>query len=484
MAAIIDRYIKYRGSQRFDLQMKKLGSRCFSHFVGRPEGRPCYALWTSASSAIILFFAIAGWTAQAHANPTIQHWETKNGARVFFVPAPQLPIVDIRVIFDAGSARDHGKPGLAAFTNGMLEEGAGSGEQALDADAIAERFDSTGAIFSLDSLRDMATLNLRSLTKPALLKPSLETMALIINEPSFPNDALERVRKQILIGLRYEEQSPGDIASKAYYAALFGDHPYASPSNGTKESVAALKREELLAFYKRYYVGRNAIVAIVGDLDRSHAEKLAEQLVGKLPTGAPAPTLPEVEPMRKATRIHKPHPSTQTHVLIGQPGMRRGDPDYFQLYVGNHVLGGSGLVSRISNEVREERGLAYSAYSYFVPMRAEGPFTMGLQTRNEQTDEAMEILRQTLKRFVNEGPTNKELEAAKKNITGGFPLNIDSNKDIIGYIGMIGFYRLPLDYLDRFNERVEAVTVEQVKDAFQRRLHPDRMVTVTVGGSD
>jgi zinc protease len=162
--------------------------------------------------------------------------------------------------------------------------------------------------------------------------------------------------------------------------------------------------------------------------------------------------------------------------------MRRGDPDYLPLYVGNHILGGSGLVSRISDEVREKRGLSYSAYSYFVPMRVAGPFTLGLQTRNENRAEALAVLRQTLARYVGEGPTDEELLAAKKNITGGFPLNIDSNSDILGYIAMIGFYGLPLDYLDTFNQRVEAVTAAQIRDAFARRVHPERMVTVTVGG--
>lgn len=441
------------------------------------------SLHSSAYSAFLLLSVSLIWSSVVLATPDIQHWETGNGARVYYVHAPQLPMMDIRVIFDAGSARDENKPGLAAFTNGMLEEGAGKGKRALDADTIADRFDSVGATFSLDSARDMATLSLRSLTKFTLFSQALETMALVINQPSFPSDSLERVRKQMLIGLRYEEQSPGTIASKAFYSALYGDHPYAIPSSGTTESVSALTRRELSAFYRRYYVGRNAMVAIVGDLDRAAASKVAEQLVGRLPEGERAEALPPVADLPAATTINKRHPSKQTTVLIGQPGSRRGDPDYFPLYVGNHVLGGNGLVSRISEEVREKRGLAYSAYSYFNPMRAEGPFTMGLKTRNDQSEEAMAVMRKTLQRFIDEGPSEEELEASRSNITGGFPLKIDSNKDIVSYIGMIGFYQLPLDYLDRFTERVNAVTVEQIRDAFRRRIHSDRMVTITVGGN-
>jgi zinc protease len=169
---------------------------------------------------------------------------------------------------------------------------------------------------------------------------------------------------------------------------------------------------------------------------------------------------------------------------MGGPGMSRRDPDYFSLYVGNHILGGGGLVSRLNEEIREKRGLSYSVYSYFSPMRRKGPYVLGLQTRNDQVGQALEIARETVKRFIKEGPTAEELEAAKKNITGGFPLRIDSNAEIVEYIAMIGFYGLPLDYLDTFSANVEAVTREQIRDAFRRRVVPDRMVTVVVGGNE
>jgi zinc protease len=230
-------------------------------------------------------------------------------------------------------------------------------------------------------------------------------------------------------------------------------------------------------------VGRNAVVAIVGDVDKAKAKSLAEKVVGKLPAGKAAPALPSVTALEEGSEEAIEHPSTQTHILLGQPGMRRGDPDYLPLYLGNHILGGSGLVSRISEEIREKRGLSYSAYSYFSPMAAEGPYLLSLQTRNESSEEALAVLRATLARFISEGPSNKELVAAKKNITGGFALNIDSNKDILSYISMIGFYGLPLDYLDTFIDKVNAVTVKQIRDAFTRRIHPDRMALITVGAN-
>ena len=413
----------------------------------------------------------------AVANPEIAQWQTANGARVYFVAAPELPMVDIQVTFNAGSARDGDKPGLAMLTNGMLEEGAGK----LNANAIAERFDSLGAATAFGSHRDMATASLRSLTDEKLLQPAVETFATLLSKPSFPNGALERVRKQMVVGLRHESQSPGSLGNNAFFDALYGAHPYASPSSGTLESVKKLQRRDVIAFHRRYYVANNAVVAIVGALTRAEAERLAEQVVGDLPAGQSAAPLPSVAPLQQPFTQHITHPSSQTHILLGQPGMRRGDADYLALYVGNHILGGSGLTSRISEEIREKRGLSYSAYSYFSPMAADGPYLLSLQTKTESRDEALQVLRATLQRFIDEGPSEAELIASKKNITGGFALNIDSNKDILGYIAMIGFYNLPLDYLDTFIERVNAVTVAQIHDAFKRRIHPERMVLVTVG---
>ncbi len=408
----------------------------------------------------------------------IQTWKTDNGAKVLYVHAPQLPMVDVRIVFDAGSARDGKQPGLARLTNTMLSKGAGD----WDTDALAERFDNIGAAFSTSAMRDNANLSLRSLNDKELLDTAIITMQTVLTQPRFDEKELARMRKQTLIALKAQLQSPAAIADKAFYQALYGNHPYASPSLGTEASIKTLTKKDLQDFYQRYYVASNALVAIVGDVDLNKAKQLANKLLGKLPKGQPAPALPPVLPLEKAQLIKKSHPSTQTHVLVGQPGLRRGDPDYFTLYVGNHILGGSGFGSRIMEEIREKRGLAYSSYSYFIPMRLPGPFQMGLQTSNGQRDEALALLNKILQDFIEEGPTDEEMQHAIKNITGGFPLRIDSNRDIIGYIVMIGFYNLPLDYLEKFNANIEAVTAAKIQDAFRRRIHPDRLVTVLVGG--
>lgn len=417
-------------------------------------------------------------SAPVGAVPPIQHWQTGNGARVYFVPTPQLPIVDVRVVLDAAASRDGDKPGLAVLTNGLLAEGAGD----LSADTIAERLDAVGADLSNDALRDMAIVSLRSLSEPAMLRPALETLALVLGRPTFPQDAFERERARMLVALEQQKQSPDDIAEKAFYAALYDTHPYASPVLGTEAAVKALTADDVRAFYRRLYVGRNAVVALVGDLTREQAQAVAEQVVGGLPAGEPPPPLPEPQPVAESERVTLHHPSTQTHLLVGQLGMVRDDPDYFPLYVGNHVLGGSGLVSLIADEVREKRGLAYSSSSHFSPMRSKGPFVMGLQTRNETADEALAVLNDTLARFVHEGPLPEQLQRAKRNITGGFALEVDSNSEMVGYLAMIGFYAMPLDFLETFIPKVEAVTAEQVREVFARRIQPERQVVVMVGG--
>lgn len=413
----------------------------------------------------------------AQATPKIQHWVTSNGARVYFVPAPELPMIDLQVVFDAGAAKDGDMPGLALLTNGMLAEGAAK----LNSDQIAEKFASLGARFGNSAHRDMAEVSVRSLTDKAKLDAALDLFAKILSHPDFPAKVLERERKRLLISLEQRKQSPDQLGDLAFYKALYPDHPYATDPSGEVDSVKAIQVRDLISFYDQYYVAKNAIVAIVGAVDRAAAEKIAEQVVGKLKPGEAAALVPKVADISKAKTEHIDYPSAQTHVIVGQPGMKRGDKDYFSLYVGNHILGGSGLVSRLAEEVREKRGLSYSTYSYLYPMRSRGPYIFGLQTRNESAEEALKVLRQEIEKFVETGPSKEELIAAKKNITGGFPLRIASNKNIIAYIAMIGFYNLPLDYLDKFTSNVEAVTVASIKDAFKRRVNPEKMVTILVG---
>ncbi len=426
----------------------------------------------------ILLAAVSLFMSAAQAAPEIQHWQSARGAQVYYVHAPGLPIVDLQITFNAGSARDGQQSGLSSITNHMLDLGAGS----LDATKIAQRFEGVGAEFSRGSDRDMAWLKLRSLSQGKWLDPALDTMALILSGPTFDKQVFERERKRYLSSLKREKQNPESVASRIFYKAVYGNHPYANMPNGTEDTLKAMSVADLKRFFASYYVASNASVAIVGDIDRKAAEALVERLLKKVAVGAPAKPLPMVAELQKAKLIRIAHPSTQTHILMGHPGNYRGDPDYFAMYVGNHALGGSGLVSRLSDEVREKRGLSYSVYSYFSPLARKGIFQVSMQTRNDQAEQGLKVLRKTISEYVDKGMSEKELQASRKNITGGFPLRIDSNKKILGYLAMLSFYKLPLTYLDDFNKNIEAVSLQQIQDTLRRRLHTDRMVTVIVGG--
>jgi len=415
----------------------------------------------------------------AQAAAKIEHWQTQQGSRVYYVHTEGLPMVDIQVAFDAGSARDGYQFGLSVLTSGMLDTGAGQ----WNADDIAQRFESVGAQFGSSISNDMASVSLRSLTDKPLFDKALETMQVILTSPSFNEADFQREKNRTLAGLKQQEESPAELASIAYYKALYGDHPYGHPSPGTIITVSGFNVEDLRGFYQKYYVAANAMVVIVGDLSRQQAEQTAEMLISGLPTGQKPEPLPEVVMPVNAGKQHIEFPSTQTHVLVGMPGTYRKDPDYFALYVGNHILGGGGLVSKLFEEVREKRGLAYSASSSFAPMFRKGPFTVSLQTRNDQTGQALDVLNKTLADFIAQGPTEAELIAVKKNITGGFAMRFDTNKELASYVSMIGFYDMPLDYLDTFQQNVEKVTAASIKDAFKRRVDPQLMQTITLGGS-
>jgi len=292
---------------------------------------------------------------------------------------------------------------------------------------------------------------------------------------------LQRERERVIQGLREAAVKPDAIAQRTFSELIYPRHPYGR--DPLPETITAITRDDLVDFHRRYFGASRAVVSIVGAIDRARAEAIAEQLTRDLPQGVTPATMPPVEaPQAVERRI--PHPATQSHIVIGAPAMARSDPDFFPLFVGNYVLGGGGFVSRLTAEVREKRGLSYSVFSYFSPMMQPGPFAIGLQTRKSQTDEALAVVRQTLAGFVREGPTEAELVAAKQNLVGGFALRIDSNRKILDNIANIGWYQLPLDYLERWTDQVEKVTTAQVREAFGRKVFPQRLVTVIVGAGE
>lgn len=408
----------------------------------------------------------------------IQTWQTAEGAKVLFVRAPELPMFDLRLTFAAGSAQDEDTPGLALLTNAMLNEGI----EGKDVSAIAREFEGLGADFGNGAYRDMAVASLRSLSAADKRDAALALFSQVVGKPTFPEDSLQRIKNQLLAGFEFQKQNPGKLASLELFARLYGEHPYGHPSDGTAESIAPISAEQLRAFHQRAYAAGNLVIALVGDLSREQAEAAAAQVSAALPRGpALAPTAEPAPP--EAGKSHIEFPSNQTHLMLAQLGIRRGDPDYAALYLGNQILGGGGFGTRLMEEVREKRGLTYGIYSGFSPMRASGPFMISMQTRAELADGALELVQQLVRDYLAEGPSEAELERAKREIAGSFPLSTASNADIVGQLGSIGFYDLPLTYLEDFMEQVQALTVEQVSTAMRKHLSADGFVIVTAGPS-
>ncbi len=426
-------------------------------------------LWISTILAV---------SAPAGAGIKIDHWIAQSGARVNFVESHALPIVDVAVEFAAGSAYDsREQAGLARLTLAMLKAGSSRYTEIEASRRIAD----AGAQLQENFDLDRAGFALRSLSSEAERKSATQTLADMLQSPLFPAEAFEREKARAIANAREAETLPDRVAERRLYALMYPAHPYGFSE--TPDTLASIRREDVERQYRNYYGSARAVVTIVGDLDRDAAKALAEELTSRLSKGtesalAPVATLPAGATLRVA------HPSTQSHVLLGVAALTRADPDYFPLFVGNYSLGGGGFMSRLLREVREKRGYAYSAYSYFRPYEREGPFLVGLETRRDQAREALALARSVVGEFVKHGPTEAELNAAKKSLVGGFPLRIDTNRKMLDQIAVIGFYRLPLDWLDEFPARVQGVTLAQVKSAFARRIDPEKLSIVVVGAPD
>ena len=412
--------------------------------------------------------------ALALAGVRIEHWTAPSGAKVYFVETRVLPILDVQIDFAAGTAFvAAGKSGLAGLTQGLLEAGAAG----LDEEHIAGRLADIAAHLGGGVDNDRASVSVRTLSSKSEKEAALDLMRTVLSAPTFPQSVLERERGRTIASIREAETRPDAVAGKRFAAAIYPDHPYGvSP---TVDSVAAITRDDLVAFHRQHYGARGAVVSIIGDVSRAEAEAIAQRLTEALPAGGGDLVPPAVKkPLRGTIKIA--HPAAQSHIHIGLPAIRRSDPDYFPLLVGNYTLGGGGFVSRLMKEVREKRGYAYSVYSYFGPRKLEGPFEIGLQTKREQVPDALKVVDEVLTEYMAKGPTPKELAAAKKNMVDGLALRMDSNAKLLGYLSAIGFYGLPLTYLDDFPGKVNAVTVGQVKAAFARHVKAENLVTVIV----
>jgi zinc protease len=438
-----------------------------------------------AGGAVIASTALLA-ALSAQAAIPIQHWTLANGAKVYLAATDALPIVDVQIDVDAGSRRDPAaQAGLASASAGMVEKGVRASDvgPALDENALGEAWADLGASFNAGAGAERTSFSLRSLSDPALLDRAVALAAREIGEPSFPADVWQREREQINAALKEADTKPGTVSARAFSQAVYGTHPYGQET--TEETLAKIDVETMRTRYAQLILPCRAKVSIVGAVTRVQADAIATRLLSRLPAQdgrcEPLPAVPAIAALTAPKEERIPFTSAQAHVVIGQPGYLRTDPDHFALTLGNYILGGGGFVSRLMNEVREKRGLVYGIYSGFSPGLHAGAFRVGFQTRPDQADAAVQVSREVLAKFVAEGPTEAELKAAKDNLIGGFPLLLDSNRKLLGNVSNIAWNDLPLDYLDTWTARMNAVTVADIKAAFARKLQPERMVTVVVG---
>ena len=407
----------------------------------------------------------------------ILKWKTKNNVEVYFVKRPEIPMVDVAVVFAAGSSYDGVNAGLASFTSMMLNEGT----KTKSATEIAKAFDAVGAKFAASANRDMTVIGVRAVVHTDYLDPAMSTFLDVLTHPSFPLKSFSRVKQQILDGIKQNLQDPNQVASNAFFKSLYGTQPYGHPVSGSLDSVNKITRDEISQFYKKYYVAQNAKIVLVGDLSQKQAHYMAEAITTRLASGSKAPEIKMTSQVNSDKRVFVPMPITQNTIIIGENGITRQNKDYYNLLVANHVLGGLPMTSLLFDQVRNRHGLVYGIYSGFQPLSAKGPFIIWLQTRSAKTTQAVDLVNKILKTYLHNGPNADQLRAAKLNIEGGFPLKISTNSGIIANVINIAFYHLPLDFLNTYSDHIKKVTIESAKSAFANHIEFNKLNTIIVG---
>jgi zinc protease len=421
----------------------------------------CFVTGFSSSSTVLNF----------------KHWQTKNGMRVYFTPAPSLSMLSMNLVFNAGSSRDGTVFGLANFVSSLIGEGA----QGMSANEIADDFSAVGAQFGTSSSRDTSTLSLTTLTQKKYFTKAMSTFIHVVSKPNFNSNAMSLIKNQIKTSLQLQAQSPTATAQKALFKTLYATTPYAHSVLGTRLTVSAFTQAQALGFYHKYYVAKNAVLVMVGNLTLKQAHALSSKVSQSFSEGLSAAPISGAPVVKKSKTIHISFPAKQTTVLIASPGIAYHDPSFFPLFVGNYVLGGSSLSSILNDQMREKRGLVYGVNSVFRRMSLAGPFYIWFQTKSDQTKEAVTLATDTLKKFMSTTMTPSKLMIAKKSIDGSFPLAFASNQGILGVLTNIAFYKLPDNYLDNFKRKINEVTSKKINAAFNKTISVNKLITIEVG---
>lgn len=425
--------------------------------------------------SLLLMVATVQASAEFKLNP--HYFKTQNGTEVVFVNAPEVPMLEVKLAFKAGSAYDEDAFGLSALTTELMNQG----NDGLSAAEVADRLADTGAQFQSGSTKDMAVFELKTLSDPKALNPSVKIFTTILTKPDFTQQSFEREKNQQLIAIKQATESPSEVANHTFFKVLYQDHPYAHPVLGVEETVKNIQRQDVVNFYNSLLVAQNATMVMVGAIDLAQAKQIANQVTANLTKGQAAKPLPKARPLNEAIDSVVPFPSSQTVIRLGELGVNHHNRDFFPLLVGNYILGGGALVSQLATEVREKRGLTYGVYSQFLPLPATGPFVVSLSTENSQADEAVDVTLKTIKNFVNQGPSDQALKEAKQYLIGSFPLSLASNGSIADILLKMSFYNLPKNYLDTYLDNIESTTTTGIKKAFQKNLSPNQLIKVMVG---
>ncbi|HSM20371.1 MAG TPA: pitrilysin family protein [Hyphomicrobiales bacterium] len=406
----------------------------------------------------------------------IQRVVSPGGIEAWLVEEHTLPLVSMHFAFRGGAAQDPaGREGLANMVTGLLDEGAGD----LDSEAFQARLEDLAIRLYFDAGRDALYGELKTLSRHR--DEAFDLLRLALTAPRFDAAPVERIRAQILTNLRFEQEDPGDVAGKAWFEIAFGAHPYARPVNGNPQSVAAIAPEDLRRYVSRVFARDKLKIAVVGDIDAKTLGRKLDEIFGALPAASDLDEVAKTDvaegPVRRIIDMDIP----QTVIRFGQQGIARKDPDFVPAYVVNYILGGGGFSSRLYEEVREKRGLAYSVFTYLYPLDSAALLLGGVATQNDRAAESLATIEAELKRLAEEGPSAEELEAAKSYLKGSYALRFDTSDKIAGQLVAIQLEELGIDYINTRNDLIEAVTIDDVKRVARRLIAPEKLIVTVVG---
>ncbi len=423
--------------------------------------------------ALALFSASSAADAQVG---KIERITTPAGIEVWFVRDDTLPLLSLNFAFDGGAAQDPAdRAGLAYVTAAMLDEGAGE----LDAKAFQEQLEQRAISLSYSADRDTFRGSVRVLSEHR--SQAFELLRLSLTTPRFDQEAIDRIRASILAAHKRSLTNPDEVAGLRWFASAFPNHPYGWPVKGDEKSISGIERSMLFAYAKRNLARSNLKIAVVGAIERDDLARLIDHAFAKLPAKAELLDIPEIKPQSLGSREVIDLNIPQTTITFGSVGLKRKDPDFMPAFVLNHILGGGSFSSRLYREVREKRGLAYSVYSYLATLERAGLFLGGTSTRNDRAGEALQIIEQEIVRIAKDGPTAEELSQAKSYLTGSYLLHFDTSAKVASQLLEIQLQELGIDYFERRNNMVNAVTAEDVRRAAKRFLADSKLLVILVG---